>query len=87
MDILYVDNLPLEIGTSFERILLQLWPAALLMFFLASGPLQLVAAKPHRNESDQEGEQARSPGGGNPLTRPAFKLEKGYSRCTFAPPY
>ncbi len=46
MDILYVDNLALEISTSFERILLQLWPAALLAFFLASGPLQLVAAKP-----------------------------------------
>jgi hypothetical protein len=46
-DIMYVDNLPLEISTSFERILLQLWPAALLAFFLASGPLQLVAAKAH----------------------------------------
>ncbi len=46
IDLLYVDNLPLEISTSFERILLQLWPAALLAFFLASGPLQLIAAKP-----------------------------------------
>jgi hypothetical protein len=45
-DILYLDNLGLEIATSFERILLQLWPAALLVFFLASGPLQLVAPKP-----------------------------------------
>jgi hypothetical protein len=45
-DILFMDNLALEINTSFERILLQLWPAALLMFFLASGPLQLVAPKP-----------------------------------------
>jgi hypothetical protein len=43
IDILYVDNLSLEIGTSFERILLQLWPAVLLVFFLASGPLQLAA--------------------------------------------
>jgi hypothetical protein len=42
-DLLYVDNLPLEMGASLERILLQLWPAALLMFFLASGPLRLVA--------------------------------------------
>jgi hypothetical protein len=42
-DILYVNNLPLEAITSFERILLQLWPAALLAFFLASGPLQLAA--------------------------------------------
>ncbi len=45
VDLLYVDNLGLEIATSFERILLQLWPAALLAFFLASGPLQLVAPK------------------------------------------
>jgi hypothetical protein len=45
IDILYVDNLPLEIGTSFERILLQVWPAVLLVFFLASGPLQLAAAQ------------------------------------------
>jgi hypothetical protein len=48
VDILYVNNLPLEISTSFERILLQLWPAGLLMFFLASGPLQLVAPKPQK---------------------------------------
>jgi len=46
LDILYVDNLGLEIGTSFERILLQLWPAALLALFAASGPLQLVAPQP-----------------------------------------
>jgi len=42
-DVLYEPDLPLEIGTSFERILLQLWPAALLAFFLASGPLQSAA--------------------------------------------
>jgi hypothetical protein len=45
-DILFVDRLGLEITTSFERMFLQVWPAALLMFFLASGPLQLVASKP-----------------------------------------
>ena len=45
VDILFVDNLALEVSTSFERCLLQLWPAGLLMFFLASGPLQLVAAE------------------------------------------
>lgn len=44
-DILYENNLPLEMGASLERILLQLWPAALLMFFLASGPLRLVVTK------------------------------------------
>jgi hypothetical protein len=46
VDLLYVDNLPVELGTSLERILLQLWPAGLLLFFLASGPLQLVAPMP-----------------------------------------
>jgi hypothetical protein len=45
-DVLYLDNLGLEISTSFERILLQLWPGALLAFFLAAGPLQLVAPRP-----------------------------------------
>jgi Dolichyl-phosphate-mannose-protein mannosyltransferase len=47
-DALLIDNLAVEINTSFERILLQLWPAALLMFFLASGGLQLAAAKPEK---------------------------------------
>ncbi len=46
VDIMYVNNLPLEISSSFERILLQLWPAGLFVFFLASGPLQLVAPTP-----------------------------------------
>lgn len=48
IDVLYEPSLPLEIGTSFERILLQLWPAALLAFFLASGPLQLIAPREAR---------------------------------------
>jgi hypothetical protein len=43
LDILFVDNLPIEIGTSFERTLLQLWPAGVLLLFLAFGPLQLTA--------------------------------------------
>jgi hypothetical protein len=45
LDVLYVDNLALEISTSFERIMLQLWPGALMAFFLASAPLQLIMAK------------------------------------------
>jgi hypothetical protein len=45
LDVMYVDNLGLEIATSFERIMLQLWPGALLAFFLASAPLQLMAPK------------------------------------------
>lgn len=51
MDLLYIDNLGVEIGGSFERILLQLWPAAILTFFLASGPLQLRAPKPQKKVS------------------------------------
>jgi len=48
LDILFVDNISVEVATAFERILLQLWPAALLAFFLASAPLQLVAPNaPH----------------------------------------
>ncbi|HTC89339.1 MAG TPA: hypothetical protein VK686_13620 [Bryobacteraceae bacterium] len=54
MDILYVDNLGVEIGTAFERILLQLWPGALLVFFLASAPLQLIAPKPLEKGSKEK---------------------------------
>jgi len=53
MDIVYENNLPVEIGTSFERILLQLWPAGLLIFFQASGPLQLVAPIPQKKASKE----------------------------------
>lgn len=35
-----------QIGTSMDRLLLQLWPAGLLMFFLAATPPQLVAKAP-----------------------------------------
>jgi len=48
LDLLYAASIQVEIGTSFERILLQLWPAALLGFFLASGPLQLETVKPQK---------------------------------------
>jgi hypothetical protein len=54
VDILYVDNLPVEISTSFERILLQLWPAALMIFFQASGPLQLAAPEKELRKSKPE---------------------------------
>jgi hypothetical protein len=47
-DVLYDSNLAFEIGTSGERILLQLWPAALLAFFLAAESPQLVALAPGR---------------------------------------
>lgn len=51
VDVLYVDNVGLEIATSFERILLQVWPAGLLMFFLASGPLQLIVPQLQKKPS------------------------------------
>jgi len=59
MDVLYVDNLGLEIATSFERIMLQLWPAALLAFFLASGPLQLAAPKIQNKPQKKASKPAR----------------------------
>ena len=43
IDLLYDANLQLEISTSFERILIQLWPAAVLAFFVAANTPQLVA--------------------------------------------
>lgn len=59
VDLLYVDNLPVELSTSLERILLQLWPAGLLLFFLASGPLQLVT--PKRQEKVNRERKANKP--------------------------
>jgi hypothetical protein len=60
VDILFVNNLAIEIGTSFERALLQLWPAGLLMFFIASGPLQLVAAAPTKAKKPAAAKSRRS---------------------------
>ena len=65
MDILFVDNLPVEIGTSFERDVLQLWPAGVFLFFLASGPLQLAAAEktsPGKKVSKKALKPSRAPG-------------------------
>jgi hypothetical protein len=45
VDILFENNLAVEINTAFERDLLQLWPAGVLLFFLAAGPLRLTAAE------------------------------------------
>jgi hypothetical protein len=68
IDIAFVDNLGAEVSTSFERVLLQLWPAALLLFFLASGPLQLGAT----DKNVQKGKLAKKapkPARGVPATR------------------
>lgn len=59
LDVLYEPNLALEIGTSGERSLIQLWPAALLVFFLASRPLQLVAPQQAR-KAKPAGKSART---------------------------
>jgi hypothetical protein len=45
VDILFADNLAIEISASLESKVLQLWPAGVLLFFLAAGPLQLTAAE------------------------------------------
>ena len=42
-DILSDASLTAELSTSLERLLLQLWPAALLAFFAAVAPLELLA--------------------------------------------
>lgn len=46
IDLLYDANLPLEIGTSGERVIMQLWPAAVLAFFAAVNSPQLESLKP-----------------------------------------
>jgi hypothetical protein len=43
-DVALVDNLRVEIANGLERSLLHLWPAGVLLFFLAAAPLQLTAA-------------------------------------------
>jgi hypothetical protein len=45
VEILFEGNLAVEITRSFETYLLQLWPAGVLLFFLATGPLILTAAE------------------------------------------
>lgn len=62
VDILYVDNLSLEISTSFERILLQIWPAVLLVFFLASGPLELAAQEIRKAKAPVAKRKTAKPG-------------------------
>jgi hypothetical protein len=59
VDILYAKNLPVEIATSLERIFLQLWPAFLMVFFLASGPLDLVNTSP--GDPRQSAARGKSP--------------------------
>jgi hypothetical protein len=49
--ILFAQNLTVELNTSMERILVQLWPAGVLLFFLASGPLQLAVEQKHAPKS------------------------------------
>jgi hypothetical protein len=43
--IMFAEDMLTEINASFEASLLQLWPAGVLLFFLASGPLQLANAE------------------------------------------
>lgn len=49
-----------QIGTSFDRLLLQLWPSALLAFFLAANPPQLVAIR-ESVEKEKSAKKARKP--------------------------
>lgn len=54
MDIGWVDNLGLEIAAGIERVLLHIWPAAVMLFFIAAGPLQLTAAdKPAKGKASK----------------------------------
>lgn len=71
IDLLYEPNLPLEISTSFERILMQLWPAAVLAFFIATNSPQLAALKPADRKA-----KARATGG---------KTQAGRSQAAKAP--
>jgi hypothetical protein len=56
-----VDHLALELATGLERTLLHLWPAGLLLFFLASGPLQLTAVERKTKSAKKTPKPARRP--------------------------
>lgn len=59
IDIAYVDNLPLELSTSLERMFLHVWPAALLMFFGATRPLELIQPQKTARKQKQSAKPAR----------------------------
>lgn len=48
--ILFPNDVAWQVNTSVERLLLQVWPAALLVFFLAANIPQLVAAPQHHEK-------------------------------------
>jgi hypothetical protein len=68
IDLLYDANLPLEIGTSGERILMQVWPAALLAFFAAANAPQLENLKQAARKAKAR-VQAKSPAAKAPATK------------------
>jgi len=77
IDILYEPNLQVEISTSFERILAQLWPSALLMFFLASAPLQLAPGSAARKaKTASKSAKAAPPASGPASRKPAEHLQR-----------
>lgn len=61
IDLLYDANLPLEIGTSGERIIMQLWPAAVLAFFAAANSPQLENLKPAARKAKARAQAGKTP--------------------------
>jgi uncharacterized membrane-anchored protein len=58
--LLLSNSLDWQIDTSLDRILMQLWPAALLAFFAASGSVQLASLpqKTPQKETKKDGKKA-----------------------------
>ena len=65
IDLLYDANLGLEINTSLERILLQLWPAMVLAFFAAANSPQLVALKTPSRKAKTAPKRAKAKAAGS----------------------
>lgn len=63
IDLLYDANLALEIGTSGERLIMQLWPAAVLAFFAAVNSPQLEALKPAVRKAKARAAAGKAPAG------------------------
>jgi hypothetical protein len=58
-DIALVDNLAVQLNTGLESAMLRLWPAAILLFFLAMNPLQLEASEKSVPRSRSEAKAAK----------------------------
>ena len=59
-----------QLNVSLERLFMQLWPSALLAFFLAANPPQLITLPAHADTKAKSGERSSKPGARSPRPKP-----------------